>query len=345
MFNGIKYLRNILVSIPYLRSSCGYIDNLENPEVIAFTEAADSWLWFLAGNYQSPKVTEILEIIPEDKAIIVPSQSEEEWLQVLSRQWRFLATIRRWVLSSNTLNLETIQKLIDNLPKGFTLENIDLEVAKTVSKTWWRKRYFDYFRETNPVGFCIKEGKKVISLATGHTLSVSANNSFEVGIETLPEYRRKGLASVVGAKLIEHGLLNNIEPHWDAANQASVKLALKLGYSNPEPYNCYTWMAMQKIKEIFDKGYQQGKDAEQNFKEQCNKLLSEKKREEVKIYLEQSYSDVKAMFERLLSFIEGIIYTNIKDSEKQYLCNSAKVIRSEINKLTEFKNNVLNELK
>ncbi|TFG94575.1 GNAT family N-acetyltransferase, partial [Candidatus Thorarchaeota archaeon] len=35
------------------------------------------------------------------------------------------------------------------------------------------------------------------------------------------------------------GLENNLVPHWDAANEQSVKLALKLGYSNPKTWEVY----------------------------------------------------------------------------------------------------------
>jgi hypothetical protein len=34
-------------------------------------------------------------------------------------------------------------------------------------------------------------------------------------------------------------LENGIEPCWDAENKNSAKLALKLGYTDPEPYSYY----------------------------------------------------------------------------------------------------------
>ncbi|MFX1508515.1 MAG: GNAT family N-acetyltransferase [Promethearchaeota archaeon] len=34
---------------------------------------------------------------------------------------------------------------------------------------------------------------------------------------------------------------NAIEPHWDATNDISVRLGLKLGHTNPESYRCYHW--------------------------------------------------------------------------------------------------------
>ena len=56
------------------------------------------------------------------------------------------------------------------------------------------------------------------------------------------EYRRKGLATVVSAALVEYGLKQGLTPQWDAANSVSVKLAEKLGYNNPQPYDVFFWI-------------------------------------------------------------------------------------------------------
>jgi hypothetical protein len=48
-------------------------------------------------------------------------------------------------------------------------------------------------------------------------------------------------ARVLGAKMIEYCLEREIESHWDAANPDSVKLALKLGFTDPESYKSYYW--------------------------------------------------------------------------------------------------------
>lgn len=52
----------------------------------------------------------------------------------------------------------------------------------------------------------------------------------EIEIDTREDYRRKGFASVCGAKLILECLKRNLYPSWDAQNKASVSLAEKLGY-------------------------------------------------------------------------------------------------------------------
>ena len=58
----------------------------------------------------------------------------------------------------------------------------------------------------------------------------------EVEIGTEQSHRRKGLASVCGARLILECLDRGWYPSWDAQNLWSVGLAEKLGYHFDRPY-------------------------------------------------------------------------------------------------------------
>ncbi|MFW9841033.1 MAG: GNAT family N-acetyltransferase, partial [Candidatus Thorarchaeota archaeon] len=63
---------------------------------------------------------------------------------------------------------------------------------------------------------------------------------FEIQVDTLDEaHRRKGFATAVSAALIIYALENGLTPHWDAANEESVQLALKLGYTDPDCWEAY----------------------------------------------------------------------------------------------------------
>lgn len=83
-------------------------------------------------------------------------------------------------------------------------------------------------------------GDKPVSLASG---SIPHTDLLEVQVATVedPEYRRKGFGTAVSIALIEYCLKNNIEPVWEAANDTSVQMALKLGYSKPENVYQYYW--------------------------------------------------------------------------------------------------------
>ena len=79
------------------------------------------------------------------------------------------------------------------------------------------------------VGFSLFYDNKLAS--TAYSAYVH-DNYLELGIETIEEYRGKGLAQLVCSALIDYCLQNNFEPVWSCRleNTGSCKLAQKLGF-------------------------------------------------------------------------------------------------------------------
>lgn len=91
------------------------------------------------------------------------------------------------------------------------------------------------------VGFCVMHGRRPISAAfSGLPIE---DDQFDVQVYTVdnPKYRRRGFATVASAALIEYSLENGLEPEWDAQNEPSIKIALKLGYTDPVKFDVYYW--------------------------------------------------------------------------------------------------------
>ena len=228
LFKEHTHFRNILEVVPTVSFGKGYTDDFDNPDIILYSCGN---FHFLAGNCHSAKIKEILDLIPEKQEIFVPS---EEWEKVLRDNWNTLVHFTRTGFSSKGLVLEHIKKLIKPLHKGFTLIKVDPEIAEQFG-------YLEYpggseAFNNEAVGFCITEGEKIVCRVASASLF---NN--EIDVFTSPEYRGKGFATNVCARLIEYCLENDIEPQWDAANEKSVGLALKLGYTDPEPHKVYYW--------------------------------------------------------------------------------------------------------
>ena len=83
------------------------------------------------------------------------------------------------------------------------------------------------------IGVVICKDNFIVSGASSYS---RYQEGIEIEIDTKEEYRRKGLASVCGAKLILECLKRNLYPSWDAQNKASVALAEKLGYHYSHAY-------------------------------------------------------------------------------------------------------------
>ncbi len=233
--------RNILATALVRSEAIGFVDNLEHPDIIFFSAKDRKGACFLAGNFNSPKLKEILAEISEKHFVIVPS---EDWELVLKKYWKSFAYFPLTDLSAEKLSLEFVRKLIKPLPEDFQLTRMDLETAEYLLQNWPNPEKIRYYGGpdefvSDTIAFCIKEGEKVVSMAAAARSSEQLTNSVEIDVQTLQEYRGRGFAAIVCAKLIEYCLERGIEPHWDAANELSLKLAQKLGYTNPKRYKGY----------------------------------------------------------------------------------------------------------
>ena len=63
----------------------------------------------------------------------------------------------------------------------------------------------------------------------------------EIEIDTRVDFRRQGLATACGARLILNCLERGLYPSWDAHSRASLSLAEKLGYKLDRPYPAYEY--------------------------------------------------------------------------------------------------------
>ena len=109
-----------------------------------------------------------------------------------------------------------------------------------LSRQWSKDLVANYesflkYRE-HGIGFVLLEEEKIVSGASSY---VSCGSCIEVEIDTEEHYRRRGFATICGARLIYECLEKGIYPDWDAHNQESVRLAQKLGYEISFPYTAY----------------------------------------------------------------------------------------------------------
>lgn len=125
----------------------------------------------------------------------------------------------------------------------FIIQPINEEYYHTVQQHAWSKdftsNYPDY-SSFNHLGFGFLIIEKVTgTLAAGASSFSSSLDSIEIEIATNPDYRKRGLATAVSAKMVLECIKRNKYPSWDAANRISVAVAQKLGYRFKEEYTCY----------------------------------------------------------------------------------------------------------
>lgn len=239
LFEDHKRERAIIRSVLELGRGDVFVDNSNEPK---FGLLVFKPLIFLGGDSESETAVKWVRNAPEMRLLIPP---DNEWDRLIRRELLSrLMVQKRTCFNPDTLELEHVRNLKKEIPSGFELGAMDREAVEGLDKTLIQpiELFFesvDEFLEMS-IGFCVKRGEEVASMACPAFPFVE---EFEIQVVTLdrPEFRRKGLATVVCAALIEYALENDLIPHWDAANEASVNLALKLGYSDPDRWYAYFW--------------------------------------------------------------------------------------------------------
>jgi len=181
------------------------------------------------------------------------SRNEHEWMQAFPEKWHEVLSDLfdgSMVKSSekvksdktNIIELNTRVNFKFNKDKylftkplyrqnGISIVRTDLEIFKNMKGAVVPFRFWDNAEDfyKNGVGFSVYyEG----NLASTAYSAFIFDNILELGIETMPEFRGKGLAGKSCSALIDYCLQNGYEPVWSCRfeNTASYNLAQKLGF-------------------------------------------------------------------------------------------------------------------
>ena len=126
-----------------------------------------------------------------------------------------------------------------HLPPGFVLRRIDSSIYDRITGAVVPRSFWDSAEDflKSGIGFSLLAVDQVVSTTFS---SFIVGNRLELGVETHPLYRNRGLAVYAATELIDYCLSNGYEPVWACSkdNVGSFKLALRLGFS-PSTYHPY----------------------------------------------------------------------------------------------------------
>lgn len=220
-----------------------FVDNIENPKgVILFCGS----FVFIEGKKIEDELIEYIKIIHNksglDKLLII-SKVENIGALLAKVYGTKLSKIMRCAIEKKEeeFDLEKLQSMVNNLSTEFTVQRINEELYYECKNEEWTLDFVSNFKSAKDflergIGYVIVHDNTIVSGASSYTIY---DDGIEIQIETRKEYRRMGLAQVVGAALILECRKLGLYPSWDAANRASVQLATKLGYRSLEPYDTY----------------------------------------------------------------------------------------------------------
>lgn len=142
---------------------------------------------------------------------------------------------------ANVFDRNRLHDIAARLSAEYTISLMNEKLYNECRKEDWCRDFVSQFADWKTYR---EWGLGVVVLKDGIPVAgASSYSAYEGGIEieidTRKEYRRRGLASVCGARLILECLDRGLYPSWDAQNLWSVSLAEKLGYHFDHEYTAY----------------------------------------------------------------------------------------------------------
>lgn len=233
----------------------GFTDSLENPS-FGVIQMGD--FCFLSGGRTEllqDEVFSLIENLSQNRSLIVVPLSEN-WHQPLSgcsslqRKTRYaLDRPKASAFDRNALTSLICRTAYDadcsdhSDSREFTVKPVGERDYSSLQKAEWSRdftgNYPDYpFYRQWGFGFVMIENATGKTAAGASSFS-SSRNSIEIQIATDSDYRRRGLATAVSARMVLECLNRNKYPSWDAENLISVSIAEKLGYHFLKEYTAY----------------------------------------------------------------------------------------------------------
>ncbi len=179
-----------------------------------------------------------------NKNFIIMVPQNDKWVEYIEHGYGDKAKrVIRYAIKKerDVFDREKLQDVIRSLLSEYSLRMIDEEIYHMCRENEWSmdlvSQYQDYdtYKQLGIGAAILKDGV----LVAGASSYSRYQDGIEIEIDTKEEFRRKGLASVCGAKLILECLERNLYPSWDAQNKWSVALAEKLGYHFSHEYAAY----------------------------------------------------------------------------------------------------------
>lgn len=177
-----------------------------------------------------------------DFVIMVPQT--KAWGELIEKVYQQAAKkVTRYAIKKEpgVFDRDKLEVLAGSIDPEFELKIIDEEIYHQILEHSWSRDLCGHFKDYHQyqergVGVAVLHQGVVVAGASSYTIY---KEGIEIEIDTREDYRRKGLATACGARLIIECLERGLYPSWDAQNPWSVALAEKLGYHFDKEYTAY----------------------------------------------------------------------------------------------------------
>jgi RimJ/RimL family protein N-acetyltransferase len=234
LFDGIE---DSMV-IAYLQGYMGnaYVASWENPKAALIVSGEYS---FFGGDANSSDANHIInhlfDVNKSRFTVGIFAENRPEWEKaLLACSKNNPKAVPRFGIVQKDYNFNTnlLESYMNSLSKRFVLSPFNEDIYNQAMAEDWSKEFCETFESSEDYlnrgfGFAVLEDGKLVSGASTMTVY---DGGVEIQVATRESHRKKGLAMSCAAALVNECFKCKIRPCWDAANLASKKMALKLGY-------------------------------------------------------------------------------------------------------------------
>lgn len=209
------------------------IDDVTNPNVVLIRYGT---FGILAGDATHVNANELMQSIDLPCAI---QPSPESWINLLQKKYaEKLKKIERFSFTHQFIDATDMTRIIQSHPESNNLHDMDTATAHAMENDEWHKYHLlNYNSAADFAANSYASGISINGILTSVcSAALRCSHGIELNVITLPAFRNKGLAEIVTAATIKKAINQKLVPHWDAANERSARLAVRLGFQPTDSY-------------------------------------------------------------------------------------------------------------
>lgn len=214
----------------------GYVDRMPDPQVGLIVSAE---YCFFGGDFNLPEARDLAEHLfettPLDQMIAIYPDKQTGWFELLMSiaPFRPVSLPRFGIVQRDyEFDQELLETIARKIPEGMALVRFDEELYRQAMSEHWSMAFCEAFASTEEYltqgfGYAVTEQGKLVAGASTMTVY---DGGTETQVATRTGYEGQGLAMACSAAFIMECERRGMRPCWDAANEASLHMAQKLGY-------------------------------------------------------------------------------------------------------------------
>jgi hypothetical protein len=230
--------------IAYLQGYMGeaFVKSIDDMEAVVVISGEYSfWGGDSASSDANHLIEHFFEAAPTESSIAIFAECNAGWRSALLSQNRnHPVAVSRYHIAQRDydFDISRLQSYRDSLPKGFELQPFDMNIYRAAMSDEWSREFCETFDSGDDY---LKRGFGFAAIYEGQFVSGAStmtvyDGGTEIQVATREDYRKKRLAIPCAAAMILECVRRKMRPHWDAANEISKKMAIKLGYEYTGEY-------------------------------------------------------------------------------------------------------------